>query len=95
MINEREYRILEELERRMRAEDPAFVLRLSGGRPQSRLRAAWRIGTGVPVLLVVVALSLVGFALHVSSLGLVFLLWALVGGLWRRVRRRHRGPLPR
>lgn len=95
MINEREHRMLDELERRMIAEDPAIALRLSGLRPPSSLRAAWRIGTSMPILLVVVAFSVVGFALNVSALGLMFLLWALVGGLRRLVRRRHRGPLLR
>jgi hypothetical protein len=34
-----------------------------------------------PVVLLVAALSIVAFALHVSALGGLFLVWALVGGL--------------
>ena len=86
MINEREHRILEDLERRMTAEDPDLALQLSGRDAWARWRTAWHRGMRVPVLLLVVLLSLTGFALHISSLGLVFLLWALVGGMRWLVR---------
>jgi Protein of unknown function (DUF3040) len=75
MINEREHRILEDIERRMTAEDPALVLRLSGSDEWARWRLAWRRGMSVPVLVLVVMLSATGFALQISSLGVVFLLW--------------------
>jgi hypothetical protein len=81
MINEREHRILEDLERRMTAEDPGFAQRLGGLDPWARWRRAWQFAVQVPVVLLVVVLSVVAFALHVSSLGLLFLVWALVGGV--------------
>ena len=81
MINEREHRILEDLERRMTAEDPAFAARLSGKESPKRTQYAWRKCMSVPVLLLVVALSVTGFALGISSLGAMFLVWALVGGV--------------
>ena len=81
MINEREHRILEDLERRMTAEDPVLALRLSGSDEWARWRSAWRRGMSVPVLLLVVMLAATGFGLQISSLGVVFLLWALVGGM--------------
>jgi hypothetical protein len=81
MINDREHRILEDLERRMAADDPGFALRLAGFDPWARWRRAWRFGVSAPVLLVVSVLSIVAFALHVSSLGMAFLVWTLIGGV--------------
>jgi hypothetical protein len=81
MINDREHRILEDLERRVAAEDPGFARRLTGVDPWARWRRAWRLGVSAPVVLLVAALSIVAFALHVSALGGLFLVWALVGGL--------------
>jgi lysylphosphatidylglycerol synthetase-like protein (DUF2156 family) len=86
MINEQEHRILADLERRMTAEDPGLALRLSGRDEWARWRSAWRWGMSVPILLLVIALSVTGFGLHISSLGVLFLLWALVGGMRRLVR---------
>jgi hypothetical protein len=50
----------------------------------------------VPVALLVAALALASFALHVSSLGLLFLVWALTGLVRCLVVARGRGlaPLP-
>jgi hypothetical protein len=42
MINDREHRILEDLERRTAADDPGFALRLAGFDPWAR----WRGGSG-------------------------------------------------
>ena len=81
MINDREHRILEDLERRLAADDPAFALRLAGRDPWARWRRAWRFGVSVPVLLVVGVLAIVAFALHVSALGGLFLGWLFVGGV--------------
>jgi hypothetical protein len=81
MINDREHQLFEDLERRMTADDPALARRLRGDDPWARWRRAWLVGTSVPVLLLVVALTVVTFALHVSSLGSSFLIWALVGVL--------------
>ena len=81
MINDREHRILEDLERRLAADDPAFALRLGGFDPWARWRRAWRFGVSVPVLLVVCVLAIVAFALHVSAIGGLFLGWAVVGGV--------------
>ena len=80
MINDREHRILEDLERRMAAEDPGFALRLAGLDPWARWRRAWRFEVSVPVVLVVGLLAVVAFVLQVSSLGVLFLVWALAGG---------------
>ena len=74
-----------DLERWTSIEDPAFARRLGGGAdPWTRWRSAWCLGTRVPVALLVAALALASFALHVSSLGLLFLVWALTGrrGAW-------------
>ena len=90
MINDREHRILEDLERRMAADDPGFALRLAGVDPWARWRRAWRFGVSVPVVLVVGLLAVVAFVLQVSSLGVLFLVWALVGGL-RWLARAERG----
>jgi len=81
MINDREHRILEDLERQVAAEDPDFARRLAGVDPWARWRRAWRLGVSAPVVLLVAALSIVAFALHVSALGGLFLVWALVGAL--------------
>jgi hypothetical protein len=86
MINDREHRILEDLERRMAAEDPGFAERLRGLDPWARWRRAWRFGVSVPVVLLATVLAVVGFSLHVSSLGLLFLGWALVGAMRWLVR---------
>ena len=80
MINDREHRILEDLERRMTADDPGFALRLAGSDPWARWRRAWRLGVSAPVVFLVAVLSIIAFALHVSALGGLFLVWALVGG---------------
>jgi len=80
MINDREHRILEDLERRTAADDPGFALRLAGFDPWARWRRAWRFGVSVPVVLVVGLLAMVALVLQVSSLGALFLVWALVGG---------------
>jgi hypothetical protein len=80
MINDREHRILEDLERRTAADDPGFALRLAGFDPWARWRRAWRFGVSVPVVLVVGLLAMVALVLQVSSLGVLFLVWALVGG---------------
>jgi Protein of unknown function (DUF3040) len=89
MINDREHRILEDLERRMTAEDPGFAQRLTGFDPWARWRTVWRRGMSVPVVLLVAVLAVVAFAIQVSSLGALFLVWALAGGFrWlSRVRR--------
>lgn len=90
MINERERRVLEELERRMKAEDPAFAHRLGGGDPWGLWRSAWRTGTSVPVVLLAAVLSAVAFVLQLSALGAPLLVWALVGaGRWLVVAQRH------
>jgi Protein of unknown function (DUF3040) len=81
MINDREQRILEDLERRMAAEDPGFARRLAGVDPWARWRRAWRYAVSVPVVLLVGLLAVVAFTLQVSSLGVLFLAWALAGGL--------------
>jgi len=81
MINDREHRILEDLERQVAAEDPGFARRLTGFDPWARWRRAWRLGVSAPVVLLVAVLSIIAFALHVSALGGLFLVWALVGGL--------------
>ena len=81
MINDREHRILEDLERRLAADDPAFALRLAGIDPWARWRRAWRFGVRVPVLLLVGVLAIVAFALHVSALGGLFLGWVVIGGV--------------
>jgi hypothetical protein len=91
MINERERRELEELERRTRAEDPAFARRLGGRDPWARWRSAWRIGTAAPVVLLAAVLSAVAFVLQLSSLGLPLLIWALVGAVRWLVAARHAG----
>ena len=80
MINDREHRILEDLERRMAAEDPGFARRLTGVDPWARWRRAWRFGMSVPVVLVVGLLAVVALVLQVSSQGALFLVGALVGG---------------
>jgi hypothetical protein len=92
MINDREHRILEDLERRMAAEDPGFARRLTGVDPWARWRRAWRFGVSVPVVLVVGLLAVVAFALQVSSLGVLFLVWALVGGFRWLARAKHVQP---
>jgi Protein of unknown function (DUF3040) len=89
MINERESRILEALERQTSAEDPAFAEWLAGVDPWARWRSAWRAAMAVPVLLLVAVLSVTAFALNVSSLGVSFLIWALVGAATWRARSRH------
>jgi|SRR4051794_16956159 hypothetical protein len=83
MINERENRILEALERQLSATDPALAERLAGNDPWARWRSAWRVAMSVPVLLLVAVLAVTAFELNVSSLGVSFLLWSLVGaGTW-------------
>ena len=72
MINDREHRILEDLERRTAADDPGFALRLAGFDPWARWRRAWRFGVSVPVVLVVGLLAMVALILQVSSLGVLF-----------------------
>ena len=94
MINERERRILEDLERRMAAEDPGFADRLGGLDPWARWRYVWRFAVRVPVVLLAVVLSVVAFSLHVSALGVVFLGWALVGCVWWLVRSDPSCPRP-
>jgi DUF3040 family protein len=79
MLNERDDRVLRDLEHWTNIEDPAFARRLGRADPWARWRSAWRHGTRVPVALVVAAVALAAFALHVSSLGLLFLAWALTG----------------
>lgn len=86
MINEWERRLLQEMEDQTSAEDPAFALRLAGaGSPLftddeawQRWCSAWRAGTRLPLLFLLVPLGLVCFDLKVSSLGLSFLLWAII-----------------
>lgn len=90
MINDRERRMLAELERRTSAEDPEFALRLAGADPWARWRWSWRVGTSVAALLLVVVLAVASFALHISSLGLAFLVWALVGAVRWLVRAKRR-----
>lgn len=94
MINERERRVLEELERRMRAEDPGFAQRLGGRDAWARWRSTWRIGTSMPLVLLAAVLSVAAFVLHLSALGLPLLLWAVVGALRWLVVARHRGQAP-
>ena len=97
MLNERDDRVLRDLERWTSIEDPAFARRLGGGAdPWTRWRSAWCLGTRVPVALLVAALALASFALHVSSLGLLFLVWALTGLVRCLVvaRGRSLAPLP-
>jgi len=93
MINDRERRILEDLERRMAADDPGFARRLTGLDPWARWRRAWRFGVSAPVVLLVAVLAVVAFALQVSSLGALFLVWALAGGF--RWLSRARSVMPR
>jgi hypothetical protein len=89
MINERERRMLEDLERRTRAEDPAFAQRLGGRDTWGRWHSAWRTGTSVPVALLAVALSVVAFVLQLSALGVPLLVWAMVGAVrWLVVAQR-------
>jgi hypothetical protein len=89
MINERERRLLQEMARRTSAEDPAFARRLTRSLPSpdddewERWRSAWRAGTRMSILLLLVPLSLASFAMNVSSVGLLFLVWALtVAARW-------------
>jgi Protein of unknown function (DUF3040) len=81
MINDRDHHILSDLERQLTAEDPAFARRLAGLDPWARWRRAWHLGVSVPVVLLVAVLSITAFALQVSALGGLFLVWALIGGL--------------
>lgn len=81
MPNDRDHRVLDDLERRLSAEDPGFVARFQ--RDQQRLPAAGRI-PGARVALVVAALA--GFLLlalgspagalaAVAGTGLVWVAW--------------------
>jgi Protein of unknown function (DUF3040) len=83
MINDREHRILEDLERQLAAEDPGFARRLACFEPWARWRRAWRLGVSAPVVLLVAVLAITAFALQVTALGGLFLVWALIGGLRR------------
>ena len=79
--------MLQELERRMSADDPALGRRLAGDDPWARWRSAWRIGMSVPVVLLAVALSILAFVLQLSALGIPLLGWALLGALrWLVIR---------
>lgn len=94
MINERERRILEDLERRMAAEDPGFATRLGGLDPWARWRRIGNAGVSAPVVLVAAVLAIVAFALHVSALGALFTAWALVGAVRWLLRTDPDGPRP-
>lgn len=90
MINDRERRLLQELARQTAAEDPTFALRLTNNPPPcadgdewQRWRAAWAAGTRLRVLFLLVPLTLASFAMNVSSVGLLLLIWALtIAALW-------------
>jgi DUF3040 family protein len=48
MLNERDDRVLRDLEHWTNIEDPAFARRLGRADPWARWRSAWRHGTRVP-----------------------------------------------
>ncbi len=89
MLSERERRLLEALERQVSAEDPGLARMLAGRDPSTRWRTIGRRMTAVPALVVVMALGISGFALHLSALGLLFLAWVAIGALARHVRAGH------
>src|SRR4051794_2878528 len=85
MLNQNDRRRLEEIERRLREEDPEFARRLARWRPPgSRMSRVW------PVLVLVV--GLLGMVTSVLVvLPAVFLLAmaaAITGGVWLHRRRR-------
>lgn len=88
MLSEHDRRILEALERRTGAEDPALARLLAAG-PQrwKRSRRLGRRMVTTPALVLAVALGITACALHVSALGCLFFLWALSG-----IVLRHRAP---
>ncbi|MDT7578115.1 MAG: hypothetical protein QOH17_4448 [Pseudonocardiales bacterium] len=94
MINERERRLLQEMALQTSVEDPAFAQRLTSVDPLppadedvwKHWRQAWRAMTRLRVLLVLLPLAVVSFALHVSSVGLLLLVWALIIVVRRQVR---------
>lgn len=94
MLNERERRLLEALERQVSAEDPSFAHRLACCDPWTRWRAVGRWMRGVPALILAVTLAIAALALQLSSLGVLFLGWALIGAIARHViaSRRDAGP---
>jgi Protein of unknown function (DUF3040) len=90
MLSERERRLLEALERETCAADPRFARKLAKGEPWAGWRTAARCMMTVPALLVATGLGIACCALHLSSLGLLFLGWAVVGAVtWLRRRSRH------
>jgi type VI protein secretion system component VasF len=84
MISEREQQLLEALERQTRHEDPEFARRLGNDDGWARWRAAGRRAVTWPVLLLVAALAVVAFVLHVSAVGLLLLVWLAAAGVARR-----------
>jgi Protein of unknown function (DUF3040) len=90
MLSERERRLLEALEQQMSAADPRFARNLENWGSWARWRTAARYMITVPVLVLATGLGFACCALHLSSLGLLFLIWAVVGTVvWRR--RKSRG----
>ncbi len=90
MINEHDRRILEALEQEMCREDADFAGRLGNGSPDSRWRAAGRRAVAWPILVLVAALAMTSFVLNLSAFGLLFLGWALGGGVYRLACRANR-----
>jgi hypothetical protein len=100
MINERERRLLQEMALQTSVEDPAFAQRLTAVDPLppededvwKNWRRAWGAMTRLRVLLVLLPLAVVSFALHVSSVGLLLLVWALTIVVRRQVRAKAARP---
>jgi len=88
MLSEHDRRILDALERRTGAEEPALARLLAAG-PVRRTR--WRrLGRRLittPALVLAVILGISACSLHVSALGFLFFLWAISG-----IVLRHRVP---
>ena len=91
-INEHERRILEAMERSLSREDPRFAQQLAGG-PSRRSRQAPSAARAVfepPVMVAVGVLAIILFAVNVSALGFLLVLWLLAGWAHHFV-----GPSPR
>ncbi len=83
MLNERERRVLDDLERRILADDPGFAGRMSGRGKRRDRRALLRRVTSAPVILLLLAAAVGSFVVQVSSIGWLLLCCALAsGGCW-------------
>ncbi len=94
MLSERERRLLAMLERHASAEDPRLARMLAFRGPWWRWRTAGRYMISTPGLVLAAVLGFTGSALQLSSLGLLFIMWAVVGTLVRLVRAQNGGDRP-